>query len=73
MVKIAQSDQTDGIYICNFIPNPDGHSKVLLLLGRGLALPFDNETHVQVNRFISSAVGKIHKLRQERLRELKAP
>ena len=70
--KIAQSNQTDGVYICNFITNLDRHNKVLLLLG-GLALPFDSETKIQINRFISSAVGKIYKLRQERLRELEAP
>ena len=70
--KIAQPNQTDGIYICNFITNLDGQNKVFLLLG-GLALPFDNETNIQIDRFISSAVGKIYKLRQERLRELEAP
>ena len=41
--------------------------------GGELALPFDNETNVLINRFISSAVGKIHKLRNERLCELEAP
>ena len=41
---------------------------VLLLLGGGL-LPFDKETNILINRFISSAVGKIHKLRNERLLE----
>ena len=70
--KIAGSNPTDGAYICNFIENLDGHNKVLLLLG-GLALPFDNETSILISRFISSAVGKIHKLRNERLRELEAP
>ena len=64
-IKIAQSNQTDGIYICNFNTNLDGHNKVLLLLGE-LPLPFNNETNIQINRFISSAV------RQERLRELQA-
>ena len=53
-LKIAQSNQTDGVYICNFITNLDRHSKVLLLLG-GLALPFDSETNIKMNRFISSA------------------
>ena len=42
-----------------------------MLLG-GLALPFDSETKIQINRLISSAVGKIYKPRQERLRELEA-
>ena len=37
---------------------------MLLLLG-GLALPLDNETNILINRFISSAVGKIHKLCNE--------
>ena len=71
--KIAGSNLTDGAYyIYNFIENlASGHNKVLLLLG-GLALPFDNETNILINRFISSAVGKIHKVRNERLRELEA-
>ena len=28
----------------------------------GLALPFDNETNILINRFISSALGKTHQL-----------
>ena len=40
---------------------------------RGLALPFDSETNILINGFISSAVGKIHKLCNERLHELEAP
>ena len=40
-IKIAGPDPTDGVYICNFIENLDGHDKVLLLLRR-LALLFDN-------------------------------
>ena len=70
--KIAKSNPTDGGYICNFIKNLDGNSMVPLLLG-GLALPFDNETNILINRLISSAMRKIHKLRNERLRELEAP
>ena len=64
-LKIAQSNQTDGVYICNFITNLDRNNKVLLLLG-GLPLPLDSKTNIQINRFISTAVGKISKLRQKR-------
>ena len=71
-LKIAQSNQTDGVYICNFITNLDRNNKVLLLLG-GLALPLDSKTNIQIKRFISAAVGRIYKLRQERLHELEAP
>ena len=76
--KIAGSNPTDGAYICNLIENLDGHNKVLLGFGGGgggggeLALLFDNETNFVINRFNSSAVGKIHKLRNERLRKLEA-
>ena len=63
--EIAGSNPTDGAYICNFIENSDGHNKVLLLLG-GLALPFDNGTNILINRYISSPMGKIHKLCNER-------
>ena len=50
----------------------DRHHKVLLLVG-GLCLPFDNTTNTLIKTFIAAAVGKIHKLRRERLRELEAP
>ena len=65
-LKIAGSNPTDGAY------DLDEHNKVFLLSGR-LAIPFDNETNILINRFISSAVGKIHKLRDQRLHELEAP
>ena len=71
-LKIYQSIQTNGVYICNFVTNLDRNNKVLLLLGE-LALPLDSKTNIQINRFISAAVGKIYKLRQERLHELEAP
>ena len=66
------SNQADGVNICLFIDSLDRHHKVLLLLG-GLCLPFDNVTNTSIKRFIAAAVGKIHKLRRERLRELEAP
>ena len=44
-LKIAQSNQTDGVYICNFITNLDRNNKFLLLLG-GLALPLDSKTNI---------------------------
>ena len=61
-LKIAQSNQTDRVCICNFVTNLDRNNKVLLLSG-GLALPLDSKTNIQINRFISAAVGKIYKLR----------
>ena len=48
-LKIAQSNQTDGVYICNFITNLDRNNKVLLLLG-GLALPLDSKTNIQIKK-----------------------
>ena len=66
------SNQADGVNICQFIDNLDRHHKVLLLLG-GLCLPFNNVTNTLIKRCIAAALGKIHKLRQERLRELEAP
>ena len=38
-----------------------------------LPLPFDSVTVTVLIRFVTSAVGKIYKLRTERLRELEAP
>ena len=66
------SNQADGVNLCRFIDNLDRHHSVLLLLG-GLCLPFDNVTNTLIKRFIAAAVGKIHKLRRERLCELEAP
>ena len=63
------SNQADGVNICQFIDNLDLHHKVLLLLG-GLSLPFHNVTNPLIKRFIAAAIGKVHKLRRERLREL---
>ena len=66
------SNQADGVNICQFIDDLDRHHKVLLFLG-GLCLPFDNVTKTLIKRFIAAAIGKIHNLRLERLRELEAP
>ena len=61
--------------ISHFFNSLDREQKILLLLGGGeggLHLPFDQATVNVVKRFISSAVGKIHRLRKEMLRELEA-
>ena len=71
-LQITVSNQADGVNIRQFIDNLDRHHKVLLL-SAGLCLPFDNVTNTLIKRVIVAAVGKIHKLRQERLRELEAP
>ena len=60
--KIISFNQTDGITMSNFITNSDPRKKVLLLL-RGLSLPFDDASVVLIERFVASAVGKIQKLR----------
>ena len=65
-------NQADGVNICQFIDNLDRHYNVLLLQG-GLCLPFDNVTNTLIKRFTAAAIGKIHKHRRERLRELEAP
>ena len=70
--KIINFNQTDGITISDFITNLDPHKKVLLLLGE-LSLPFDDASVVLIKRSVASAVGKIHKLRTAKLRELEAP
>ena len=70
--KIIHFNQTDGITMSDFIATLDPHKKVLLLLG-GLSLPFDDASVVLIKRFVASAVGKIHKLRTAKLRELEAP
>ena len=69
--KIINFNQTDGISMSDFITNVDPHKKDLLLLG-GLSLPFDDASVVLIKRSVVSAIGKIHKLRTAKLRELEA-
>ena len=71
-LKVSRSNTTDGSQIVNFIKNLNRQNKVMLLVG-SLSLPFDNQTTTLVKKFVSSAVGKIYKLRIEKLRELEAP
>ena len=70
--KIINFNQTDGITMSDFIINLDPHKKVLLLLG-GLSPPFYDDSIALIKIFVASAVGKIHKLRTAKLRELEAP
>ena len=70
--KIISSNPSDGTQISHFISSLDIQQKVLLLLG-GLPLPFDQVTVTMINRYVSSAVGNIHRLRKEMLHELEAP
>ena len=56
----------------HFIMNLNQHHKTLLLLGC-LPLPFDLSTVTVITRFIVLAIGKIYKIRVEKLRELEAP
>ena len=71
-LKFTRSNPTDGIQIANLIKKLNRQNKVMLLVG-GLSLSFDNQTTTLVKRFVSSAVGKIYKLRTEKLREPEAP
>ena len=70
--KILLSNPTDGTFICSFLRNPDQNNKILELLG-GLPLPSEVEIFIMIRRFVSSAVGKICKLRTDKLRQLEAP
>ena len=70
--KVTVYNQTDGLQISQFIMNLDQYQKILLLLG-SLPLPFDCATVTLITRFTAVAVGKIYKIRTEKLRELEAP
>ena len=71
-LKIMRSNPTDGIQIADFIKGLNRQHIIMLLVG-GLPLLFDDETTTLIKTFISSAVGKIYKLRTKKLRELEAP
>ena len=70
--KIVSVCPIDGPQIFYFIHHLNQRHKVLLLL-RGLQLPFDRESVTLITRFICSAVSKVFHLRKEKLRELEAP
>ena len=70
--KVSNSCPTDSSQISAFIKNLDQDSKALLVAGC-LPLPFDSMTFTVITRFVASAIGKIYKLRTERLHELEAP
>ena len=66
-LKIMRTNPTDGIQIANFIKGLIRQHKIMFLVG-GLSLPFDRDgTTTLIKRFISSAVGKICKLRTKNL------
>ena len=67
--KINNSNPTDGAHMSHFIMNLSQHHKTLLLLGC-LPLPFDISTMTVITLFIAAAIGKIYKIRAEKLREL---
>ena len=67
--KINNSNPTDGAHMSHFIMNLNQHHKTLLLLGC-LLLPFDISTMTMITRFIAAAIGKILKIRAEKLRKL---
>ena len=70
--KLIACNPSDGTQISHFISSLDRQQKIILLL-EGFPLPFDGVNFTMINRFISSAVGKMHQLRKEMLRELEAP
>ena len=71
--KARHLNPVDGDQIVDFITNLDQHNKMLLLLG-GLQLSFDDLTANSIKDLIvAGALGKIHKIRTEKLYELRAP
>ena len=70
--KARHLNPVDGDQIVDFITNLDQHNKMFLLLG-GLQLQFDDLTTNSIQRFLTAAVGKIYKIRTEKLHVLGAP
>ena len=69
VIKATSCNSVEGSHVSSFLTNLDQHNKALMLVGC-LPLPFDSVTVTVLTRFVASAVGKIYKLRTERLREL---
>ena len=59
-------------FMFSFLENLDRKHKDVFLLG-GLSSPFNSKTTTIVKRFVSTAVGKIYKIRSDKLRDLEAP
>ena len=59
--KVIACNSSDGTQMSHFFSSLDREQKILLLLG-SLHLPFDQVTVTMVKRFMSSAIGKIHRL-----------
>ena len=70
--KVKHSNPTDSCHMSDFLVNLEQHQKALLLIGC-LPLLFDSAAIMAITRFVASAVGKIYRLRTEKLRELEAP
>ena len=58
-LKMVQSSQTDGVYICNFIINLDRNNKVLLLSG-GLALWLNSEINIHFSATWTVSIRQPH-------------
>ena len=71
-VKVKKFNDIDGRQISEFIAKLDRHQNELLLLGCP-PLPFDAPRITMITQFITATVGKIYKLRAEKLRGLEAP
>ena len=71
-LRLQTANSADGSHVSSFLTNLDQQNKTLMLVGC-LPLPFDSVTVTVLTRFVASAVGKIYKLRTERLHELEAP
>ena len=60
------------MFMFSFLENLDRKHKTMFLLG-GLSLTFDSKTTTIEKKFVSTAVGKIYKIRSDKLRDLEAP
>ena len=61
-LKIAGSNPSDGVYICDFIAN---YLNTTCFFCYQLAFPLDIETKTLIVRFICSVFGKIHMVCQQ--------
>ena len=69
---LFNANSLENNFMSSFLVNLDGKHKTMFLLG-GLSLPFDSKITSIVKRFVSTAVGKIYKLRSNKLRDPEAP
>ena len=67
---LYNANPLEGNFLSSFLENSDRKHKTMFFLGGLSLLPFDSKTATIMKRVGSIAVGKIYKIRSDKLRDL---